>query len=82
MGYRVDGEVVSELPRREEHGLEPIFEEFAGWDEDISGACSLEDLPPNARAYVSALEAMTGVPFCLLSVGPDRTQTILLQEQF
>ncbi len=82
VGYRVNGEVIRELPRREEQGLEPVYEEFAGWDEDISGARSVDELPSNARNYVAALEAMTGVPFCLLSVGPDRTQTIILREQF
>jgi len=82
VGYRVQGEVVSELPRQEQQATEPVFEEFPGWDEDISGARSIEELPTNARKYVDALEAMTGVPFCLLSVGPDRKQTILLREQF
>jgi adenylosuccinate synthase len=82
VGYRVDGEVVAELPRREEQGLDPVYKEFAGWDEDISGARSVDELPPNARDYVAALEAMTGVPFCLLSVGPERKQTIILLEQF
>jgi adenylosuccinate synthase len=59
-----------------------VFEELAGWDEDISGARSLEDMPARARDFVSAIEAMTGIPFCLVSVGPDRKQTIVLREQF
>ncbi len=82
VGYRVKGEVRAELPRRAEEAVEPVFEEFAGWDEDISGARSLDELPSKARDYVSALEAMTGVPFSLVSIGPDRNQTILLRETF
>ncbi len=82
VGYRVNGEVLPELPRRETDATEPVFKEFAGWEEDISGARSLSELPANARDYVAAIEAMTGVPFCLLSVGPDRKQTIILHEQF
>ena len=54
----------------------PIYEEFAGWSEPIHGVRSLGDLPENARRYVSALEEHAGVPIVLVSVGPERTQTI------
>jgi adenylosuccinate synthase len=54
----------------------PIFEEFAGWSEPIHAIRSLADLPENARRYVSALEEHAGVPIVLVSVGPERTQTI------
>lgn len=82
VGYRVNGKVVDELPRRESDLLEPIYEELPGWDEDISSARSLDDMPANAQNYVAALEAMTGVPFCLVSVGPERQQTIVLRQAF
>jgi len=54
----------------------PIFEDFEGWDEPIHGVRSLADLPENARRYVSAIEAHAGVPIVLVSVGPERSQTI------
>jgi adenylosuccinate synthase len=54
----------------------PIFEELPGWDEPLGGVRSLGDLPENARRYVTALEAYAGVPIVLVSVGPERTQTI------
>jgi adenylosuccinate synthase len=54
----------------------PIFEDFEGWDEPIHGIRSLADLPENARRYVSAIEAHAGVPIVLVSVGPERSQTI------
>ena len=54
----------------------PVYDEFEGWTEPIHGIRSLGDLPENARRYVSAIEAHAGVPIVLLSVGPERTQTI------
>jgi adenylosuccinate synthase len=54
----------------------PIYEEFAGWSEPIHSVRSLGDLPENARRYVTALEEHAGVPIVLVSVGPERTQTI------
>jgi adenylosuccinate synthase len=82
VGYRVKGEVVDELPRRADGDLEPVFEEFQGWSEDISGARSVDELPAEARTYVSRLEELLGVPFCLISVGPERNQSILVGELF
>jgi adenylosuccinate synthase len=54
----------------------PIYEDFPGWEEPLSGVRSLGDLPDNARRYLSALEELAGVPIVLVSVGPERTQTI------
>jgi adenylosuccinate synthase len=54
----------------------PVYEEFPGWDEPIHDARTLADLPENARRYVTALEEHAGVPIVLVSVGPERTQTI------
>ena len=54
----------------------PIYEDFPGWSEPIHGVRSLGDLPENARRYVSAIESYAGVPIVLVSVGPERTQTI------
>jgi adenylosuccinate synthase len=54
----------------------PIYEEYPGWSEPIHDIRSLADLPENARRYLSAIEAHAGVPVVLVSVGPERTQTI------
>jgi len=54
----------------------PVYEEFPGWSEPIGSVRALGDLPENARRYVSALEEHAGVPIVLVSVGPERTQTI------
>jgi adenylosuccinate synthase len=54
----------------------PVYEEYPGWSEPIHDIRSLADLPENARRYLSAIEAHAGVPVVLVSVGPERTQTI------
>ena len=56
---------------------EPIYEEFMGWKEDISNIKNFEDLPKEAREYVSRLEDLVKVPITMLSVGPSRDQTIV-----
>jgi adenylosuccinate synthase len=81
VGYRVDGAVHSEMPmtQTEFHHAEPVYEEFPGWDDDISKARSLADLPDNARAYVEAIEAMTSVPISVIGVGPGREESIVVR---
>ena len=59
----------------------PIYERFPGWPEEIHDARTPDDLPPNARAYVGALEALAGVPIRLVSVGPERTQTVVMHDR-
>ena len=79
VGYRVNGKVLDEMPmtQTEFHHAEPVYEELPGWDEDITGARSMEDLPKNARRYVETIEAMTSVPMSVIGVGPGREQTIV-----
>lgn len=55
----------------------PVYETFPGWDEDISRARSLEDLPLAARRFIEAIEEAVRVKVDLVSVGPDRSQTII-----
>jgi len=74
VGYDVDGERVDEVPvnQTDFHHAKPIYEEFPGWSEDISGAREFADLPANARSYVEALEAMSGTRISAIGVGADR----------
>ncbi len=79
MGYRYKGEVY-EYPPQEENALadvEPIFETMPGWQEDITRITSWRDLPLTAREYVSRIEQALSTKCSILSVGPDRSQTIL-----
>ena len=54
----------------------PVYETLPGWKDDITGARTWDDLPVQARNYVDFLAKQVGVPVSLVSVGPDRTQTI------
>ena len=78
VAYEVDGRRVEAWPSSATvlAGASPVYEDFEGWSEPIHDVRTLGDLPENARRYVSALEEQAGVPIVLLSVGPERTQTI------
>jgi adenylosuccinate synthase len=78
VGYDVGGTVHHEMPMTQTdfHHASPVYELFDGWDEDISGARALTDLPKTAQAYVAALEEMSGAPISAIGVGPGRDQTV------
>jgi adenylosuccinate synthase len=78
VAYDIDGERVEELPMTQTgfHHAKPIYEYLPGWQSDISGAKTLEDLPPNARAYVQYLEDISGTRISAIGVGQDRDATI------
>ena len=78
VGYDVGGTRHDEMPMTQTdfHHATPVYEHLDGWDEDISGARSLSDLPKAAQAYVAALEEMSGAPISAIGVGPERDQTV------
>ena len=82
VAYEVDGVTVTELPMTQTgfHHAAPIYEDLPGWTEDISGARSIEDLPPNAQAYVRYLEELSGAPISAIGVGQDRDATIVVRD--
>jgi len=61
---------------------QPVYEELQGWSEPLGEARSLDQLPAAAREYVRFLESASGVPLCLVSVGPRRRETIVLSNPF
>ena len=79
VAYEVDGKRVEEVPvsQTDFHHAKPIYEMFPGWDEDITGCKTFEDLPKNAQDYVLALEKMSGTRISAIGVGPDRNATIV-----
>ncbi|MBF0672473.1 MAG: adenylosuccinate synthase [Salinibacterium sp.] len=79
VAYEVDGVRVDEMPvsQSDFHHAEPIYEEFPGWSEDITGARRFEDLPKNAQDYVIALEKMSGSRISLIGVGPGRDEIVV-----
>src|SRR3954454_24007790 len=80
VAYDVDGVRHDEVPTNQAEfaRAEPIYETFPGWTEDLSSARTLDDLPRNARDYVTALEAMINAPISVVGVGPGRDQTIVV----
>ncbi len=82
VAYEVDGQRHHEIPvtQTEFHHAVPVYEYFDGWAEDISKARTLDELPPNARAYIAALQDMIGAPVCAVGVGPRRDQTLQLRD--
>ena len=76
--YRYKGEVIEHLPYKlEEDLIEPIFTEVPGWEEDLTKMTSEDEFPESFKAYISYIEKEVGVPISLISVGPDRAQTIM-----
>jgi len=61
---------------------EPVYEEMPGWSESTEGARSLDDLPENARNYLNRMQAVVGVPIDIVSTGPERDETIILNHPF
>src|ERR1035437_286258 len=81
VAYEVDGKRLDEIPvtQTEFHHAVPVHDNFDGWVEDISKARSFDDLPPNARNYITAVEQMIGAPVSAVGVGPRRDQTLQLR---
>jgi adenylosuccinate synthase len=84
VGYELEGEQINHRPAslRKTAQCLPTYEEMPGWQEDISQARQVDQLPPQARTYLKTIEEITGVPISIISVGPGREGTILVQEIF
>ena len=82
VAYEVDGVRFDEIPMTQTdfHHAKPIYEYFDGWNESISDAKTLDDLPENARKYVHKLEELSGCRISAIGVGPDRDQTIVVRD--
>ncbi|MFA0816313.1 MAG: adenylosuccinate synthase [Anaerofustis sp.] len=83
-GYRYHDEIIEDFPPELDvlEECEPIYEEFEGWDDDITEAKSFEDLCAPAKQYVRRIEELCGVAIGMISVGPDRDQTIVTTTYF
>ncbi|ACS79522.1 adenylosuccinate synthase [Maridesulfovibrio salexigens] len=79
VAYEYRGEKV-DYPPQEQNGMahvKPVYESMPGWDEDITKASSYDELPEAARNYIARIEELSGVKVGIVSVGPDRAQTIV-----
>ena len=82
VAYEVDGVRFDEIPMTQTdfHHAKPVYEYFDGWNESISDAKTLDELPENARKYVHKLEELSGCRISAIGVGPDRDQTIVVRD--
>ncbi len=82
--YKIDGKIIDEIPASLKvlAKVEPVYETFEGWQTDISNVRRYEDLPANARKYLERMAQVTGIALGIVSVGPNRDQTIVLENIF
>lgn len=78
--YKVNGEETFDLPYSIEDGIEPIYTELKGWQCDMTAVKSEDEFPAEYKAYIKYLEEQLNVPICIVSVGPDRMQTIEIKK--
>jgi adenylosuccinate synthase len=75
--YNYKGEVIHHLPYNiEEENVTPVYTEFKGWKQDLTGLTTFESLPKELKDYIEFIEKEVEVPIKIVSVGPDRKQTI------
>lgn len=81
-GYGYNGSIMKEFPASLSvlENCEPSYEEMDGWDEDLAGIKSAEQLPPNALRFIKRVEELTGVPVWIVSVGPQRDMYLELKD--
>jgi len=82
--YYLNGETLTAMPCniRQAEAVRPDYESMRGWPDDLAGIHDLVALPVTARNYIKRIEDFTGVPVQIVSIGPDRTQTLLLSNPF
>ena len=82
--YNLNERSLNAMPANigDEGRVEPVYEELAGWQAEINEITAYEDLPVEAKDYVKRIEDFTGVEAVIVSVGPDREETLLLKDPF
>jgi len=83
-GYELDGKTIDMLPIGADDvaRCKPILERVSGWSENTFGIKTWDALPKNAQHYLKRLEALCGVPIAIVSTGPERDETIVIQHPF
>jgi adenylosuccinate synthase len=84
IGYELDGKKIDLLPIGADDvaGCKPIYETVPGWTENTFGVKTWAGLPKNAQHYLKRLEALCGVPVAIVSTGPERDETIVIEHPF
>ena len=84
VGYKYKDKILKNFTSNLEilNNCRPIYEEMPGWKESLDKVRDFSELPKNARGYIKRIEQLLNVPVCILSVGPDRSQTLVLRKEF
>ena len=84
MAYELNGQQVDTPPYDAEGyaNAKPVYIEMAGWQESTIGTKSFDDLPQAAQNYIRKIEELSGLPVDILSTGPDRDETLILNHPF
>ncbi len=84
VAYRKNGAVIESSPMAasDYEGIEPVYETMPGWKQSTFGVKSMDELPQNAINYINRLKEVIGLPLAIISTGPDRDETIVLQDPF
>ena len=77
--YKTAKEVIYDFPYELYDVVEPVYEELPVWTEELTGVRAPEDLPKQLKDYIRYIEKHVGVPVTIVSVGPNRQQTIVLR---
>jgi adenylosuccinate synthase len=82
VAYKIDGVETEQFPFDLNDGAEPVYVEMAGWNTDMTKMQSEDEFPEEFNAYLSFLEEELEVPIKIVSVGPDRAQTIIREAHY
>ncbi len=80
LGYEIEGEVVEHFPFELTNDIKPVYVELPGWETDLSKIKSQNEFPEELNNYISFIEDEMGIPVTIASVGPNRDQTIFLEQ--
>jgi len=80
VAYKIDGQKTDRYPYDTYADVEPIYKEFKGWKRDLTKVAKEEDLPFEFMTYVRFIEKEVGIPISIISLGPDRSQTIIRED--
>tara|TARA_B100000315_G_C14580401_1_gene590183 strand:+ start:651 stop:1823 length:1173 start_codon:yes stop_codon:yes gene_type:complete len=84
IGYKYKNKIIKEFTTNVEilENCEPVYEELPGWKEKLDGMNNFNELPENAKKYIKRIEELIEIPVCIVSIGPERSQTLILKEEF
>ena len=77
VAYKRNGQIINDFPFNIEEGIEPVYKELKGWNTDMTGITKEDEFPEEFADYIAFLEKELETPITVISIGPDREQTII-----